>query len=186
MTLIESIQQNTKIAKWTGVFLLIAGFLALLSPLAAGLSIAVIIGAILLANGVAELLLVFRAGSFGQGILLALMGVLAIVAGGYMISQPGSALGVLTLFLAAYFVATGIVEIFGAFGARPAQGWGWLLANAIVSLLLGLMIWRQFPLSGVWAVGILVGVRLLVTGSTMMAVAGPVKETADSGSPVPG
>jgi uncharacterized membrane protein HdeD (DUF308 family) len=180
MTLIESIQKDAKTAKWIGIFLMIAGILALLSPLAAGLSIAVIIGAILLANGVAELLLVFKAGSFGEGILLALMGVLAIAAGGYMISQPGAALGVLTLFLAAYFVATGIVEVFGAFGARPAEGWGWLLTGGIVSLLLGLMIWRQFPLSGVWAVGILVGARLLVTGSTLMAVAGAVKETADT------
>ena len=167
-------------ARWTGIFLLISGFLALLSPLAAGLSIAVIIGVLLLANGLAQLLLVFKAASFGEGIVLALLGVLAIAAGAYMISQPGAALGVLTLFLAGYFVATGIVEIFGAFAARPAQGWGWLLAGAIVSLLLGLMIWRQYPLSGVWAVGVLVGVRLMMTGSTLMAVAGAVKGTADA------
>jgi uncharacterized membrane protein HdeD (DUF308 family) len=54
----------------------------------------------------------------------------------------GRALGALTLLLAAYFVATGVVQVIGAFGARPEQGWGWLMFGGVISVLLGLLLWR--------------------------------------------
>ena len=119
--------------------------LSLLTPFAAGLSVTLIIGGLLLASGIAQLFLVFSAGSIGKGLLLALLAVITLIAGGYMLTQPLSALATLTLFLAGYFVAAGVVESIGAFGARPAEGWGWLLFGGIVSFALGLMLWSQFP-----------------------------------------
>jgi uncharacterized membrane protein HdeD (DUF308 family) len=133
------------------------------------------IGVLLLVSGGAQLVLVFKAGSIGEGILLAIFAVLSVIAGGYMISQPVSALAGLTLFLAAYFVASGIVQAIGAFGARPEAGWGWLLFGGVVSVILGAMIWRQFPFSGVWALGTLVGVQLMMSGWTLIAVGGLAK-----------
>ncbi len=112
----------------------------------------------LLIGGAAQLLLVFKAGSIDEGILLAIFAVLSLIACAYIISQPVSAMAGLTLFLAAYFVASGIVQAIGAFNARPEAGWGWLLLGGIISVILGVMIWRQFPLSGIWALGTLVGV----------------------------
>jgi uncharacterized membrane protein HdeD (DUF308 family) len=88
--------------------------------------------------------------------------------------QPGAALGALTLFLAAFFFAQGLIEVINGFGARPAQGWGWLLASGVVSILLALMIWRQFPISGAWAVGTLVGVRLLMSGTVLLSIGSAV------------
>ena len=184
MTLIDMIKKEAKAAKWVGILLLVAGFLALIAPLAAGLSITMMIGVLLILGGVAQLLIVFRAGSFGEGLLLALLAILSLVAGIYMVSQPVSALATLTLFLAAYFVVTGIVEAIAAFGARPMQGWGWLLFSGIVSLVLGLMIWSEFPLSGAWAIGILVGIRLILSGWMLIAIGGMAKSTASSASEV--
>ncbi len=183
MTLVETIKSNAGYARAIGIVLVIAGFLALLSPLAAGLSITLVIGVLLLFGGASQLLLVFRAGSFGEGLMMALLGVLWIVAGGYTLSQPVTALAALTLFLAAYFLASGIVEIIGAFRARPDEGWGWILFSGIISALLGLMIWRQFPLSGVWAVGILIGIRIFMTGSALIAVGSAAKRAAASAEP---
>lgn len=180
MTLVETIKANAKTAKWCGIALLVAGFLALLSPLAAGISVTLIVGALLLLGGISQLVLVFQAGSIGEGLLMALIGVLWIIAGGYSLTQPASALGALTLFLAAYFIASGIIEAIGAFGARPAEGWGWLLFSGIVSLVLGVMIWRQFPVSGAWAVGILVGVRMVMSGSALMAIGSAAKDAASA------
>lgn len=176
MTLVELIRKDAKTAKWVGIFMLIAGFLAVAAPFAAGLSVAMVVGVLLLISGITQILLVFRAGSFGEGILLVLLGVLSVVAGGYMVSQPVAALATLTLFLAAYFIASGILEAIAAFGARPASGWGMLLFGGIVSILLGVMIWRQFPLSGAWAVGVLVGVKLIFAGWALIAIGGAVKE----------
>jgi len=92
-----------------------------------------------------------------------------------MMFQPGVALGALTLLLAGFFFAQGVIEIFNAFGSRPQAGWGWLLASGVVSVLLAVMIWRQFPLSGAWAIGTLVGVRLLMSGISILAIGSAVK-----------
>ena len=180
MSITEIIQQEAKTAKWVGIFLLIAGFLALIAPLAAGLSITIMIGVLFIFSGALQLALVFRAGSFGQGLLLALLALLSLAAGVYMVFQPVAALATLTLFLAGYFMASGVIEAIGAFGAKPAPRWGWLLFGGIVSIVLGVMIWRQFPLSGAWAIGTLVGVRLILSGWTLIAIGGFGKEVATS------
>ena len=184
MTIIDMIKKEAKTAKWVGIILLISGILALIAPFAAGLSITVMIGILLLVSGAVQLLIVFRAGSFGEGLLLIVLAILSIIAGGYMVSQPVAALATLTLFLAGYFIATGIIEAIGAFSARPLQGWGWLLFSGIVSIVLGIMIWRQFPLSGAWAIGILVGVRLIMSGWMLIAIGGIAKNVASSVSEV--
>jgi uncharacterized membrane protein HdeD (DUF308 family) len=133
---------------------------------------------LLLVAGVAQIILAFRSGGMGESIMLVVLGLLGIVAGGYMLSQPGLALGVLTLFLAGFFIAEGIIEIIAAIRARPAPGWGWFLFGGVLSLLLGLMVWRQFPLSGAWAIGTLVGVRLLMSGVSLVAIGSSIKNFA--------
>ena len=175
MPLVDMIKQQAKTAKWVGVVLLITGVLSLIAPLASGLSIAVMIGVLFIFCGAAQFVIAFRTGAFGEGLLLALLALLSLIAGVYMVSQPVAALATLTLFLAGYFIASGIVEAIGAFGARPTQGWGWLLFGGIVSIALGVMIWRQFPLSGAWAIGTLVGVRMIMSGWTLIAVGGLAK-----------
>ena len=128
------------------------------------------IGGLLLVGGIALCLLALRVGAFGPGLPLLLMGVLMILTGLYMFSRPIEALASMTLLLAAYLIVTGIVEIFAGFGARPEPGWGWMVTSAVVTLLLGLMLWRQFPISGVWAIGTLFGIKLVMTGVSMTSI----------------
>lgn len=142
------------------------------------------IGILFIISGADQLFIVMRAGSFGEGLMLAVLAILSLVAGVYMLSQPVTALATLTLFLAAYFIATGIIEAIGAFSAKSMQGWGWLLFGGIVSIALGIMIWRQFPVSGVWAVGTLVGVHLIMSGWTLIAIGGIARSAARSTSEV--
>jgi uncharacterized membrane protein HdeD (DUF308 family) len=67
-----------------------------------------------------------------------------------------------------------------AFRYRPAAGWGWLLLSGVLSLLLAWLIWAQWPLSGWWAIGVLVGVNLLGTGAALVTLASALKRTAVS------
>ena len=155
--------------------MMIGGFLSIVVPFAAGLSVTIIVGALLLISGATQIMVVFRSGSVSEHGLQVFIGILGLVAGIYMVFQPVAALATLTLFLAAYFIASGILESIAAFGARPAKGWGMLLFAGIVSLVLGLMIWQQYPLSGAWAVGILVGVKLILVGWTLFVIGGAAK-----------
>ena len=175
---LDRVKQNSGMVITLGVLLVIIGTLAMLSPLVAGLSIAITIGVLLILGGISQLFFAFKAGSFGKGIWLFILGALTVIIGIAMISQPKAALATLTLFLAAYFIVEGIFEIIGAFQIKPIKGWGMTLFSGILSLLLGIMIWSQFPLSGAWAIGILVGIKLIFSGWMLIAFGGAAKGVA--------
>ena len=84
----------------------------------------------------------------------------------------------LTVILIAYFLAMGLSEIVAAFQSRPAQGWGFLLVSGSVSVVLAVLIWNQWPLSGAWAIGVLVGIQLISSGMTMIAIGSVIKDAA--------
>lgn len=174
--LIGAIRDNAGMAMGIGAIILIAGFLALAAPAVAGLSIAVMVGFALAISGVSQCVLAFKAGAFGRGLVVFLVGVLMALAGFYVVSQPLEGLLSLTLLLVAYLVATGILEIIISFQLRPAQGWGLQLTNGMVTLILGLLLWSQFPLSGIWAVGVLFGIKMIFSGSALIALGRAAKK----------
>jgi len=176
--LLDGIKKNARLAVIIGMIMLICGFLAIGSPLAAGLSVTIFVGAMLIVGGIAQCFLAFQAGAFGKGLLNFIMGALTAVAGFYLFNQPIAGLASITIFLAVYFVVTGIFELVSAFQIRPAEGWGLMLFNGIVTLLLGIMIWRQFPLSGAWAVGVLFGIKLILSGWALIFIGRSVRGAA--------
>ena len=177
--LLDGIKKNARLAVIVGILMLICGILAIGSPLVAGMSVTVVVGVMLMVGGIAQCFLAFQAGAFGKGLLIFIMGALTAVVGYYVFSQPLAGLASITLFLAAYFVVTGISELIGAFQIRPAGGWGAMLFNGIVTLLLGIMIWKQFPLSGAWAVGVLFGIKLVVGGGSLIIIGRTVRAVAE-------
>jgi len=162
--LAERIRGNATLTTIIGVVMIIAGFLAIGTPAVAGLSITIMVGAALAISGIVQCFLAFKAGAFGKGLVIFIVGVLMAMTGFYMVNQPVSGLASLTLLLMAYLVASGILEIGVAFQLRPNKGWGLELTNGIVTLLLGIMLWRQFPLSGIWAIGVLFGIKMIFSG----------------------
>ena len=176
--LLSTIKRHAGIGIGVGILMVIAGFLAIMSPLVAGLSVAIAVGVLLIASGVSRLFLAFKMGSFGQGLLVFVLGFLSIVVGGYMVARPGMALATLTLVLAAYLFVDGVFEIIWAFRLRPIKGWGWTLVSGIAAIALGIMIWRQFPVSGTWAVGTLVGIHMIFGGSSLASVSRAARSAA--------
>ena len=162
---LEEIKKNSGLTIAIGVLVLLMGFLAMGSPLIAGLSVSLMVGTMLIIGGIAQLLFAIKSGS---GIFTIIIAVLMAIVGVYMSMNPAAALASLTIFLAAYLIVSGIFEALLAFQVKPAKGWGWELFNGIISLLLGAMIWNQFPISGAWAIGILFGVKLLFSGWTLI------------------
>jgi uncharacterized membrane protein HdeD (DUF308 family) len=175
MSLVDGIRSNAKAARWIGIFLVIAGIVSLFSPLAAGIALATMVGLLLAFGGISLLVLAARARSFAH----AMVGALSLVAGVYMMAEPAVALVTMGVFLAMYFAVAGIVEVIYALRLKPEQGWGWLMFGGIVSLLLGIMMWRQMPFAGAWAIGVLVGIRLLMSGAQLLAIGGVAGKVAD-------
>ena len=181
--LIDAIRRNAGLTVASGVILVIAGLLAILSPFVAGLSITIMVGVLLAVSGIGQCFLAFRAGAFGRALVLFAAGLLMAIAGFYMMSQPVSGLAALTLVLMAFLVATGILEIIVAFQLKPADGWGIELFNGVVTLVLGILLWRQFPLSGAWAIGILFGIKMVFSGWEFIFVGRGVKKLASEAGP---
>jgi len=176
--LVEGIKQNSGWAIAIGVLSVITGFLAIMVPYIAALSVTVFVGALLSISGVSQLIFAFKTGSIGRGLLTFVLGLLAIGVGLYMMFNPGMGLLTLTLLLAVYFFVSGISEIIGAWQMRPVKGWVWALISGVASLVLGVMIWRQFPVSGEWAVGILTGIRMIFGGMWVTAIGRGVRGAA--------
>ncbi len=151
-----------------GIVTVILGVLSMMAPMISGLSVAVMFGMLLIVAGFLRLIWAFGEDSFGKGVLTFLIGGLMLVVGVLVLTRPMTGLLTLALLLAAFFLVDGIFEIIAAFQAKPADGWGWLLFGGIVSVILGWMIWSDWPVSGTWAIGILVGVKLLFAGMEMI------------------
>lgn len=169
--------KSNKATLW-GIITIILGVLSMGAPLATGLAVALLLGGILVVTGIAQTIYAFQAQSMGRGILRLLFGGVTLIAGLVIIAQPGMALATLTLFLAAYFAVDGLVTIFASF--QVSKGKGWLLFNGILTLILGVLIWRGWPASTVVVVGVLVGIRLVVAGMTMMALGSVGRQVSEA------
>jgi uncharacterized membrane protein HdeD (DUF308 family) len=161
-----------------GVIAIILGILCLLAPAQTGISVVTLLGLLVLAGGIIRMIWGFQAGSFGKGLLMFAIGGLTLLCGIALVANPLFASGVLTIMLAVYFIADGIFELVAAVRLRPGSGWGWMLFGGIVSIWLGILIWRQFPLSGVWAIGILLGIKLFFVGLIMVMGGSAVRSIA--------
>ena len=166
----KAVKKDSTVLIVLGIVTVVLGFLSMMAPLMAGIAVALSVGFLLIVAGIMRTIFAFKCKSWGKGILVFLLGLLTLLVGFYMVSRPGAALVTLTLFLAAYFVVDGIFEIIEAFDLKPIKGWGWMLFGGIVSILLGIMIWRQWPVSGAWAIGILFGIKLIFAGWAMVGI----------------
>jgi uncharacterized membrane protein HdeD (DUF308 family) len=175
----QAVQKGSKTAKWWGIAVVVLGMLAIIAPFATGLSVVLMVGILMIATGVAQIFYAFGSDSFGAGVLRFVFSILVIVTGGYLVSRPGAGLAAITLFLAAWFVVDGIYALLAAFRWRPNAGWGWMLFSGLLSIVLGIMIYNQFPESALWVVGVLVGIRLLFAGMTMVVMASAAGRVAD-------
>ena len=170
-----------KVSGWVmamAVVFIILGILAIVEPMVAGLAIALLVGWLLMFGGVAHGIAAFAGGGAGRVVWQILLAIVYVIGGIYFVTHPLLGLGTLTLFLAAILLAEAVMEIITYFQTRAEGGSGWQLVNGVVTLLLGGMIWRQWPSSAVWAIGTLIGVNLLMTGLSRLMIASAVRRLA--------
>jgi uncharacterized membrane protein HdeD (DUF308 family) len=150
------------------LLMIFAGILAIGLPVAAGIAVNIVVAWLLVFSGVAHLVFGWHLRGIGGVVWQILLGVLYIGVGIYLLVHPVAGLVTLTLALAFYLFAEGVLEIILSFQVRPRQGWGWLLLDGIVTLILGVMIWRTWPMSTEWVIGTLVGISMIFSGATRL------------------
>ena len=146
--------------------LVFAGLIMILLPLEAGIGIAIWISAIIVAAGAFHLIFAVAAGSFGGYLWRTLIGILYMVGGIYLIMHPALALASFTIVLGVVFLVEGVLQIIAYFAIRALPGSGWMLFDGIVTVLLAILILAHWPWSAVWALATIVGINLLISGTT--------------------
>jgi len=165
------LRATKKITGWyivAAVLFIVLGMFAIIEPAVAGLGVTLLVGWLLIFGGIAHLIAAFKGGGARHVVLQILIGVAYLVGGIYCLTHPLLAIGTLTLLLAAVILAGGVLEIISYFRLKGEGASGWMLFNGVIAILLGGMIWFHWPSSSVWAIGILVGVNLLMTGMTRL------------------
>src|SRR5208283_5278181 len=156
-----------------GVSLIILGMLAVGSPFLAAVAVNAVLAWLIVLAGVVHLTVAFHTREAGSLIWRLLVGLAYVCFGGYLIARP--AVGLASLFL-----VEGILNIALFFKVRSVQGSSWFLIDGIITLLLGLMIYAQWPSSSAWAIGTLVGVSLIISGVTRVMLSLAVRKAADT------
>ena len=180
----EGLREPGTIKKASGLFIamsvifILLGMAAIVEPGVAGLAVALLVGWLLIFGGIVHIVSAFSGGETGRVIWQVILAIVYLVGGYYFLKHPLLALGTLTLFLAGILLAEAILEFIAYFRTRKAGGSGWMLFNAVVTLLLGGLIWRHWPSSSVWAIGTIVGIKLMMTGTTRLMLGMAVRKLA--------
>ena len=150
------------------VLMIVAGILAIASPLVAGITVDVLVAWLLVFSGCAHLVFAWYARGAGGTLWELLIGLLYIFIGVYLLMHPLAGLMSLTIALAIYLFVEAILEFVMGFTLRPLPGSGWLLLDGIVTLILAVMIWRTWPINTPWIIGTLVGISMLFSGTSRL------------------
>ncbi len=163
-----------------GILMIIAGFVAMVEPGVSGLFITIVVGWSAIFNGIVQILFGFRTHGGWHVALEVLLGVIYIIAGVYLLMHPVGGLLALTLILASFLLVYGIFALVLAFQIRPRGGWGWVLFDGIITLLLGIMIWVHWPLNADWVVGTLFGISIFMSGITRLMMSLALRRVASA------
>ena len=147
-----------------GIALVVLGVVALSVPCFVGLAMEVFLGWLLVIGGVLQGVQAFRTRGWGGFFFAVLSAALYIVAGVLLLGNPMWGLIAMTLLLAVFFVVEGIFKIIMALTLRPMPNWGWILVTGILAVLIGILIWSEWPSSAGWVIGLFVGIEMIFTG----------------------
>jgi len=153
-----------------GIALVVIGSLCIIEPFVPSLASVVMLGFLLIAAGIIQVVSSFWAGKWSGMLLHMLIGVLYGVVGYMIVDAPELSMLLLTKFIAIFLIVSGLFRIVSALAIR-FQDWVWVLLNGGVSLLLGIIINRQLPEAALWVIGMFIGIEMIFNGWTWVMLA---------------
>ena len=174
-------QASTSSIVW-GILLIVLGIVVVGFPVHTAFAVSVVIAWTLVLVGVVQLIIGFQAHRAGTLVWKLLVGLAYICFGVYLRAHPTLGVVSLALLLATLFLIAGIFDIVMFFQMRATQGSIWVLIDGIVTLLLGLVIYRHWPSGSAWVLGTLVGISMIVNGFTRVMLSMVVRRATAAGS----
>jgi uncharacterized membrane protein HdeD (DUF308 family) len=153
-----------------GIVLALLGLAAIIRSFAATVASMIFFGWLLVFAGAIELADSFMVGHWAGFFLHLLSAVLFIYLGILFVIRPVLSAEVATFVMSFFFLAGGLYEVVSSLWLH-VQGWGWEVFDGVLSMLMGALLLSQWPLSGLWVIGFFVGVHLLVSGLSWVAMA---------------
>jgi uncharacterized membrane protein HdeD (DUF308 family) len=161
------------------IVLIIFGVLAITLPMATSVGVVMIIGWLVIFDGLAQLVHAAQSKGIGHIIWKILVALLYLVAGAYLLTHPTLGVAGFTLVLAIFLFAEGVTDVVAYFSTRKAGGKSlWMLVDGIITLVLGFMIWNQWPVGSLWVIGTLVGISMVMTGITRLMMTLAIRSLA--------
>jgi len=154
-----------------GIVMLICGIAAIALPWASGIGVVIVVGWVLIFAAVSHLFLAFHTHTVGGVLWQILLFLIYGAAAVFMLMNPLAGLVTLTLVLAVFLLIEAAFETALYFQLRRAINAGWVLFDAIVTLVLAILVWSQWPSSALWFIGMLVGISLIFSGVSRMSLA---------------
>ena len=147
-----------------GILLIVLGILAIALPMAATLAGSLLFGWLFVLAGIAQIIFAIQSRHERYFIWKLLLGIAYILAGIFVLSSPIITALTLTLIMGISILIQSVLQVVGAFTMKPDRGWGWVLFSGIMGIILAILIWSQWPSSGIWFIGIWLGVNFLSDG----------------------
>jgi uncharacterized membrane protein HdeD (DUF308 family) len=151
-----------------GVVLTVLGVLAIGAAMLTTVLSMTVLGWMLIVGGVVQIVHAFSSPRWRGVVLSLLEGVVYAVVGVLIAARPLESAVVATLLLGGFLMISGLVRILAVPTFLRTRNWGWVMASGILSFLLGLAIWAQWPVSGAWVLGAFVGIEMIGWGISLL------------------
>lgn len=159
----EEIRKNWGRYLALGLILILLGIAVIGSTYYATVISMILLGIFLIGAGSVQVIQAYLATKWGRFFLSLFLGILYIFTGIFCLSKPATAAISITLWISAFLVVVGLIRMLLASLIRFDQ-WGWVFFNGIVTFLLGMMIYANWPISGLWVVGLFIGIDMILSG----------------------
>lgn len=165
-----------------GILMVVLGAIGLGMTFFLTIASVMFFGVLLLVGSGFQLADAFKSKGWKSVVLHVLMALIYVGAGLVMISDPVGSSVWLTLMIAAMLLAAGAMRIIIAIQMRQHKGWGWVAFSGVLSILLGVMVFMQWPASGLWVIGMFVAIEMIIQGWSSIMIALAAKSAADQHS----
>lgn len=169
-SMLEYLHKHWKLFFAEGVFFVILGTLAIVIPQIFTLGIILFLGWLLLVGGIFQIIRAISIFNMPGVSIWFIIGLLQIVVGYILVTEPVQGSLTITMMLTLFFAVEGLAKIYFALMMRPLSQWGWVFFSGMTALFLAIVVWVGWPQTGLWVLGLLIGVNMVFLGWSLIKI----------------